>query len=196
MTILNFVELIERARQGDSEAATRLVQEYEPHVRRVLRAKIVKSSLRHRLESLDLCQSVMGEFFVNHAFRQYEIDTPEQLKQVLFTLAKHKLFNQIKYFSAQKRNGLRTQGGIDELPIASDYTSPSVVVTNQELLQKFQDRFTHSERFIAEQRKANVTWESIAQQLNGDKNALRTKLNRAIARISSELGLTGGGNSE
>jgi RNA polymerase sigma factor (sigma-70 family) len=52
-----FAAVLERARQGDREAMARLVAEYEPEVRRVVRRRL-GPALRAACESADLVQSV------------------------------------------------------------------------------------------------------------------------------------------
>ena len=69
----SFTELIERVRSGDEQAATQLVQEFEPVVRRELRFRLRDSSARRELDSMDISQSVLSNFFVRVATRQYDL---------------------------------------------------------------------------------------------------------------------------
>ena len=55
----DFADLLARVRAGDP-AATELVRRYEPAVR----ANLVDPNLRRHFDSLDICQSVLGSFFV------------------------------------------------------------------------------------------------------------------------------------
>jgi hypothetical protein len=58
-----FPELIERVRGGDGDAATELVQRYEPAIRRVVRLRLTDPRLRRAFDSMDVCQSVLASFW-------------------------------------------------------------------------------------------------------------------------------------
>ena len=50
---------------GDAEAAARLVREYEPSIRRFVHIRLADAHLRRRSSnSMDVCQSVLANFFV------------------------------------------------------------------------------------------------------------------------------------
>src|SRR5438105_12006855 len=74
-----FDELILRVRKGDADAARDLVEQFEAMIRRVVRYRLADSRLRAAFDSMDVCQSVLGSFFVRAANGEYEIDGPEQL---------------------------------------------------------------------------------------------------------------------
>src|SRR5689334_8009854 len=68
-----FRKLIRRVRAGDQDAATELVRQYEPAIRRVVRVRLTDTRLRAALDSMDVCQSVLATFFVRAALGQYEL---------------------------------------------------------------------------------------------------------------------------
>ena len=59
----SFEELITRVRAGNEEAAAELVREYEPEIRREIHFRLTDPSLRRIVESVDICQSVLANFF-------------------------------------------------------------------------------------------------------------------------------------
>ncbi len=71
-----FAELIARIRRGDQQAAVDLVRLYEPVIRRAIRFRLSSAGLRSTLDSMDICQSVLGNFFVRAASGQYQLDQP------------------------------------------------------------------------------------------------------------------------
>src|ERR1043166_5920283 len=85
----SFADLIRRVRTGDADAATEIVREYEPAIRRSLRLRL-DPRLRRTADSMDICQAVLCSFFVRAASGQYELETPEQLLKLLATMARHK----------------------------------------------------------------------------------------------------------
>ena len=55
-----FEELIRRVRAGDQDAAAVLVRRYEPAIRRAVRFRLADARLGNLLDSMDICQSVLG----------------------------------------------------------------------------------------------------------------------------------------
>src|SRR5438270_2531785 len=86
-----FAGLIRRVRAGDELAAAELVRRYEPHIRRAIRMQLRDPRLRRALDSVDICQSILANFFVRAASGQFELNTPEQLLKLLITMARNKL---------------------------------------------------------------------------------------------------------
>src|SRR5436190_19412627 len=89
-TDLSFTDLIRLIRNGDADAAAELVRRYEPAIRRSLRLRL-DPRLRRTCDSMDICQAVMGSFFVRAASGQYDLETPEELLKLLATMARYKL---------------------------------------------------------------------------------------------------------
>src|ERR1700674_2682848 len=98
----SFHELIRRVRAGDEEAAARLVREYEKDVRRVVRSRLRDSSLKQLLDSIDICQSVMANFFIRASLGQFELNSPDDLRKLLVTMACNRFNDQ-----ARKKNAVR-----------------------------------------------------------------------------------------
>ncbi len=185
-----FRDLIGRVRGGDDAAATQLVREYEPVIRRVVRIQLRDPRMRRVLDSMDICQSVLRSFFVRAALGQYELSTPQELLSLLSRIARHKLADQIKQHQRKRRDVRRVEGGSpDERGIAAVESSPSEQVANQELLEEFRKRLSDEERHLAEQRALGHGWVEIAAAAGGSPDALRKKLGRAVDRIGRELGL-------
>ncbi len=69
----SFAEFIRRVRAGDERAAMDLVERYEPSIRRAVRVRLRDPRLRRLIESVDMCQSVFGSFFVRTALGQYDL---------------------------------------------------------------------------------------------------------------------------
>ncbi|MHC5541375.1 ECF-type sigma factor, partial [Singulisphaera rosea] len=86
----NFTELLARVRAGDGQAAGELVRKYEPVIRVTIRAKLQDARLRRVVDSMDLCQSVMANFFSRAAFGEFDLEAPDQLVGLLVTMAKNK----------------------------------------------------------------------------------------------------------
>src|SRR5438552_17566387 len=121
-----FQELLDRVRSGDQEAARELVQRYEPAIRRAARVRLGDARLARRLDSMDICQSVLASFFVRVAAGQFDLERPEQLLSLLVAMARNKLATQSRTQGRQRRDFRRVQSaGPDELQFVADDPSPS-----------------------------------------------------------------------
>jgi RNA polymerase sigma factor (sigma-70 family) len=185
-----FQELIRRVRSGDSQAAAELVRQYEPTIRRVARVRLVDPRLRRRFDSLDICQSVFGSFFVRAALGQFDLATPEQLLGLLVRMSQKKVADGARQARAARRDVRRTQGRmLDAGRLRARDPSPSEEVATKELLVEFRRRMSEDERQLADQRAAGLNWDQIAGAGGESSEALRKKLARAIDRVSKELGM-------
>jgi RNA polymerase sigma-70 factor (ECF subfamily) len=185
-----FRALIARVRAGDAAAAAELVRCYEPAIRRAARVRLVDSRLERLLDSMDICQSVLGSFFVRVAAGQYELEKPEQLIKLLVTMARNKLADEARAHAAECRDARRVvEGGLEGAEVSDGSPSPSEELTCEELLKEFRNRLSESERDLADRRARGQDWAAIAAELGGSAEALRKKLNRAVERVTHELGL-------
>ena len=187
----SFEELMRRVRAGDGAAAEQLVRRYEPTIRRVVRVRLVDARLQRLFDSMDICQSVFGSFFIHAALGDYDLATPEQLLGLLVTMSRKKVVDQSRRAGAARRDYRRTKEAAAgaEKQWAADDPSPSRQVAGQELLEEFRRRLTDAERQIADRRSAGLNWQEVAAELGGNPEALRKQLARGVERVSRELGL-------
>src|SRR5262249_11695960 len=88
-----FRDLMQRVRAGDQAAALELHASFAEQLHRIIRVRLTQSSLRRRFDSLDVCQSVMADFFVRTALGQYDLQSPTELMKLLATMARNRLYN-------------------------------------------------------------------------------------------------------
>jgi RNA polymerase sigma-70 factor (ECF subfamily) len=189
---LSFRDLIRRVRAGDGDAAAQLVRRFEPAIRRAARIRLHDSRLRRFLDSLDICQSVLASFFVRAALGQYQLDEPGQLLRLLAAMARNKLANLANQHQAGRRDYRRETAGDSQARQARDPgPSPSAQVAAAELLQQARHRLSAEELQLLELRQQGHPWAEIAAELGGRPDALRMRLERAVARVIKELGLEG-----
>ena len=178
-------------RGGDDEAARRLVREFEPEIRRQVRMLLTNPRLQRVLDSVDVCQSVMANFFVRAASGQFEIESPEQLRKLLVAMARNRLRDHWRSERAQRRDNRRLEigGDVESADAACPTPTPSVLVSERELLEQLQARLSPEERELAEQRALGREWAEIAATVGGSPEAARKRLARAVNRVARELGL-------
>jgi RNA polymerase sigma-70 factor (ECF subfamily) len=185
---IRFCDLMRRVRAGDEEAATALVRQYEPVIRRVVRIRLVDAHLRRVLDSMDICQSVLGSFFVRAALGQYEVETPQQLLKLLTQMARNKLADQARRQAVRAADN-RAIADPDLDLVAAPGPSPSRQVALRELLQEARRQLTAEERRLLELREQGREWSEIAAELGGTPEALRKRFARAVNLVAQQLGL-------
>ncbi len=185
-----FRELIQRVRAQDQEAAAELMRRYEKAIRRVVRIHLRDSHLRRVLDSMDICQSVLASFFFRTALGQYELETPEQLLNLLASITRNKLTNQVQHLRAQRRD-LRRDASLadDAIALIDRASDPSQQASAREMLERIRAGLDRPERYLAEQRALGRSWKDLAEELGSTDVALRKKLTRALNRVMKELGV-------
>jgi DNA-directed RNA polymerase specialized sigma24 family protein len=185
-----FLELIRRVRGGDEQASVELVRRYEPAIRVAVRARLTDPRLRRLVDSMDVCQSVLGSFFARAASGQFELDRPEQLVRLLATMARNRVTNHALQQQAarrdQRRNDLHDtgiEGSVDPGP------GPCTMVDDSDLLEAVHHRLSPEERQIADQWAAGKAWGEIGAKIGALPDALRIRLRRALERVRSDLHL-------
>src|SRR5271167_4637142 len=156
-----FEELIRRVGSGDQQAAARLVQEFEPVVRRVVRARLRGARARCEFDSMDVCQSVLAIFFVRVAAGEYDLKEPDDLIKLLLTMTRNKLAEKLRRQHRLRRDSRRTVGGVEELALAGQGPTPSSVVADKELLEQVRQRLSEEERQLLELRGQSRSWEEV-----------------------------------
>jgi RNA polymerase sigma-70 factor (ECF subfamily) len=186
----DFQELIRKVRARDAEAAAELVRRYEPAIRRAVRFRLRDARLRRTCDSLDICQAVLGSFFVRAAVGQYELDTPSQLLKLLAAMARHKLCKQVDRQQAARRDHRRLAGwSVEDEQLVGPDPTPSRQLAARELLEEAQRRLSPEEQQLVRWRAEGRDWAAIAREVGGSPEALRKRLARAIERVAEELNL-------
>jgi RNA polymerase sigma-70 factor (ECF subfamily) len=182
--------LLERVRSGDQQAATELVRRYEPALRRAVRLRLRDRHLRRRLDSSDVCQSVLVRFLRRVADGAYNLNTPEDILKLLATMARNQVVNEALHQQAAKRD-YRRQADSRETngEVAARGSSPSQHVAADELLSKARELISPAEWRLLELRKEGREWAEIALVLGGTPEGLRKQLARAIARVTEAMGV-------
>lgn len=207
-----FPELIAHVRKSDHGAAAELVRRYAPKVRRAVRFRLTDPELRRTCDSLDVCQLVLGSFFVRAAMGQYDLDTPENLVKLLTTMARNKVLNlartqplarrdnrlptdevtnQDREHAARRENRLVTLD-ITNHDVASPQPGPDRQVEAKELLQEVFRRLPGDVREWVELRIQGDDWNIIAAKVGGDAKCLRARLSRELGKLKELFGLEEG----
>lgn len=187
----SFRDLIRRIRVGDADAAAALVRQYEPEIRRAVRLRLTSPQLRRVFDSMDICQSVLGNFFVRAAAGQFDLEEPNQLLRLLTVMAQNKLRNYANHQHALRRDQRRVLA--DGAPVLENVVgplpTPSQTISRRELLDAINQELSPEERYLAEQRAAGRGWTEIAAELGCTPEGLRKRYARVVDRVIRQLGL-------
>jgi RNA polymerase sigma-70 factor (ECF subfamily) len=187
-----FCALLGQVRAGNAEAATQLVRHFEPAIRNYIRLKLTDPYMRQQLDSVDVCQSVLGEFFVRVAAGQFDLQESAQLHKLLAIMARNKLCNHRRHQMAECRNHRRLQArGASAFlrAVADPGASPSRIVAGQELLEVVRSQLSPEELDLMDQRVLGRQWDEIAADKGEPGDTLRKRFARAMDRVARHLRL-------
>ena len=185
----SFRGLLDRVRAGDERAAEELIRTYLRHIRLVVRKRLRDPALRPLLESMDICQSILGSFFLRVALGQFDLQTPEDLRKLLVTMALNKIRNHKRKLETSRRDHRRNRSPAAGVEFIDPAPSPGRVVANRELLQEVRRRLSDEVRLLVDLRADGYTWPEIAARLGEPPDTLRLRHDRAVDRLAEELGL-------
>ena len=187
-----FDDLMNRVRGGDEAAAEELVRRYEVEIRREIRFRLTDRRLRQVVDSMDICQSILGNFFSRAAMGEFDLESPADLRRLLVTMAANRVTDWARRQNAARRDKRRevsldaSDGGLDA---AGHELTPSQQVSAAELLEECRKRMSADELQVVQRRKDGDSWEAIAQDLGATPEALRKRHARAMERVMQELGM-------
>jgi RNA polymerase sigma factor (sigma-70 family) len=195
------LDLLVRVRDGDETAATQLVTEYEPQLRRFIRYRLTRTRLRNLIDSLDISQSVFARLFAGLADGRLDVTHPKQLCKLLFTIAGNRLHDHIRRQTADKRAHQKASGDAAEVlaAVAGDDPDPASEVADAELFNLLRAQLAPDELQLLDERLEGRGWNEIADQLaqstlpgetKPTAEGLRKRFTRAIDRAAAQLGLT------
>jgi RNA polymerase sigma factor (sigma-70 family) len=182
-----FPQLLHRVRAGDEQAAAELVRLYEPALHRLVRLRLCGLRLCRILDPADVCQSVFGAFFVRITSGQYELHTADDLRRLLFVMARNQLITEVRRWRVRARNLPEEDNGQAIEDLACPGATPSQQLEARDLLEEFRRRLSREERWLADQRFLHRPWVEIAGECGSSPEALRKRLSRAFARIAVEF---------
>lgn len=189
-SINDFQEHLRRLRMREPGAVESFVSTYGPYLQRSIRIRIRRASLQPLVDSVDVCQSVFASFLLRLSAGEYEIDSQEGMRKLLYGIAKNKFLMIQRREQTKKRCRKLTQSLSTMDEVEADRTGLSVTrFDNLDLLNSVAQRFMPDERELFELRSTGLTWSDIADRTGESPELLRKRLSRAVQRISVELGL-------
>jgi RNA polymerase sigma-70 factor (ECF subfamily) len=181
--------LVARWRAGDEQAAAELVQRYTTRLIALARSRL-SGSVAHQVDPEDIVQSAYRSFFTEARRDSIELEPNGDLWQLLVTITLHKLHNQVKRVTAQKRAAQKEHLfgsedsllGIQTVPLAGD-PSPVEALALVELLEQVMRSLEPTERRILEMRLQGHTLTEVAAAVQCSERTVR----RAMSGIRERL---------
>lgn len=174
-------ELLEKLRDGDSDAADSVFRQYEPYLRMVVRRKI-SPALRAKFDSVDVIQSVWADLFQGFREARWSFEDPSKLKAFLITAARNRLIDYVR------RNRHAMAAGNSGLPVeetAADGPRPSELVQADDVWQQLLAMCSDEHKTIVELKARGVSLDDIAAQTSYHKSSVRRILYDLSRKLES-----------
>jgi RNA polymerase sigma-70 factor (ECF subfamily) len=179
----SFRGLLDEVRSGSQDAAWELVDTYGPHVHRYVR-RIMHRSLRSKFDSLDFVQLMWASLF-REPGKLSEFEQPEALIAYLVTLAKNKVFNELRrrmvtarYDVGREKQFAGDAGGDVRYPPPT----PSAVAIAKERWVHLLSNQNATVQSVVTMRLRGETFDEIADKLQIHERTAR----KAIARLTGD----------
>lgn len=182
-----FTQLMRKTRAGDQGAARKLVELYEPEIRRTARMRMTDQKLRRLVDSMDICQSVFGKFFNKAKHGDLDLTTPDQLLGLLVTMTRNRVVDEHRHQTRKKRGSGEAQLLAESNMMVEDSPGPKTVFEMKDLLDHVRSHLTPEELEIADCRNAGMSWGEIEEKLCESSEVLRKRLERALERVRQQL---------
>lgn len=183
-----FRAMFNRVRLGDAAAAEELVRRFEADLRIIARARLFDPRLRQLMDSVDICQSIFGQFFFRAYAGQFDFESPEQLLKLLAAMVRNKVTDYARHYTSEKRDVGRVVEMDSQWHVDNQ---PSILsqIAARDLIEVCRQKMTADERVILDGRMQDQSWQQIAESVQAAPDAVRKKFMRALDRVSSELGI-------
>jgi RNA polymerase sigma-70 factor (ECF subfamily) len=188
----DFASLLKRAADNDTAAQAQLCQHYEAKVRIVARV-LLGPALRSHFDSLDLVQSVHRSLLLGLRDEKFDISSPEKLIALASTIVRRKVARKWRRERRQVSLGTNSLMGESLVQTLSSLSSPDAdpakVAEYNDLLAKFCEKLSDTERQMLEMRLQGHTSAEVAQALGLHAVALRVRWTRLRQRLN-EAGIS------
>ena len=183
-----FLDLLARAREGDEEAMSDLVRQYEAEVRIVARARL-GAALRPYIDSVDLVQSVHRSLIIGLRNDRFELTSPENLIALAVAIVRRKVARHWRRVRRQQRLSAQLDP-TQELShvlvsLSQDNVDPAAVVTMKDQVESVLRTLDENDRQLIELRLDGFGTAEAARKLGLDPDVSRVRLNRLRKRLEA-----------
>lgn len=191
----NFHELMNRVREGDSNAAWELLDRYGRYVLHVIRQNL-QPQLRSKFDSTDFYQNVWASFFAHPGMLQ-RFSTSKEFLGYLAGMAKNKLkMENRKRFNTKKHN-VNKESSLESVapshdespskthaePMDAGVPTPSYVAMVREEWDQWMAQQSKQSQKVVELRFRGASFDEIADELHINEKTARRVIDSLIGRL-------------
>jgi RNA polymerase sigma-70 factor (ECF subfamily) len=188
--------LVTLAKEGDNSALDQLCKVYSERVRRIVRLRMGQE-LRSKLESMDLVQDVLISALRD--LRDFTYKDEGDFLRWLSTIAENRLRDNLEKLHADKRD-IRKEVRVDNhspssgngfvrIPAPIDSTTPSVIMSRKEELDKLEKAIDELKpeyrEVIILKRIEGLSYKEIGERLGRSPDAIGMLLSRAMVALTN-----------
>ncbi|MGE0755587.1 MAG: RNA polymerase sigma factor [Pirellulaceae bacterium] len=171
----DFRRALERVCSGSEEAIWDFIDEYGPHIQRVVRLRL-HQNLRAKFDSIDFVQMVWASLFADLQKIKGMRD-PDELILYLVAMARNKVIEETRRRMKFARYNVSKEQSLDpeamaEVPSVSPHDTPSQHLIAKERLQKMMGTSPRDRR-ILEMRLKGATYVQIAKAMRMHERTIR-----------------------
>lgn len=189
---LHSLQLLDRWRGGDEEAADQLFEAYIDGLLAYVRRRM-SPGLARRVDAEDVVQSVYRSFFTRARDGQFVIQRSGDLWRLLLGISFNKLQSQVEHHTAGKRSFRKEAGAATEAreegafsPEAKGPTPEELLAVSEEL-ERLIDSLPERHREILERRLRGESIPDIAGQVGRSERSVRRVLNACREDLESRF---------
>ncbi len=189
---VQFSQLIEGLRNGDSTAAEQLFQSYASRLTALARVRF-SARLGRRIDPEDVVQSAMGSFFKHARAGEFTFQESGDVWRLLAGITLNKLRQKIEFHTAAKREIYREQleqsGSLrfTDIPIVAREPSPEAQLAVLEEIDFLVSGLDDWQQRIVQMRLEGYGLEEIAQDVSRSERTVRRVMDKVKARLEARL---------
>ncbi len=189
---IDFAELIVRVKAGDEEAIARLIEQFGPEVRIMVRSRL-PDKLRGQFDTMDFAQVVWNSVVVNCRERAEPFDEPKHLIGFLIGVVKnkvaqeHRRLTRTRKYDVGREEPLYVRRGDREVPreVSAPDPTPSEYAQADDRLDQLTRGRTPQEIRVVDLRLAGLTFDEIAVELGIHEKAVRRVIESIRERMEA-----------
>ena len=168
------------AKQGSAGAVWQIIEEYEPHIQRVVRRRL-SQRLRSKYDTQDFVQMVWKSFF-EEPERLHGFQNSRQLFGFLSKMAQNKVDAEFRRRTRTQAYNLDKEQPLEESDVRSGrpQDSPSQIAIARERWDQLMEDLPHRHQQVVQLRLEGLTFDQIAERLSIDEKTARRVLNRLV----------------
>ena len=187
---LSLHELIQRVRDGDSEAVGVLLNQYGDAIRREVRFSLLDQRLKRIVGESDIYQSVVSRFVFGLQDGNFEFESGKDVVNLLKVIVRARVAQHARFWKSRRRDLHRNQALLSDDAIALTESQPTIgqQQSDAELLAIALSIMPERDRKILEWRAEGLSWGQVAERLGvSSAEGLRKSHERSMQRTLREI---------